>query len=250
MARRVSKMSCRHDTMRDVNETEKTRRAGEEVALIVPIYNEGSVVKEVIKNALQTFPNVIAIDDGSTDDSAQLAHEAGATVLRHAINLGQGAALQTGISFFLQASDLPYLATFDSDGQHSTADVEAMWEKARTEGLDIVFGSRFLSTHQEMGLAKRVVLKTAAWATAKTTRMRLTDAHNGLRLLSRRATSTLHLQQNRMAHASEIVAQLGRSGLPWAEAPVNIRYTDYSRAKGQSLWNSINIVADLLMGVR
>lgn len=233
-----------------MSESEEMNRVGTEVALIIPIYNEGQVLGEVLSEAKQVFPHLICVDDGSSDDSAAIAHDCGATVLRHAINLGQGAALQTGISYFLQSTNLPYVATFDSDGQHDTADVVAMWEKAQKEHLDIVFGSRFLSEHQEMGFAKRIVLKTAAWVTAKTTHMRLTDAHNGLRLLSRQAAGALHLKQNRMAHASEIVTQLGNSGLPWAEAPVHIRYTDYSRGKGQSLWNSINIVADLIMGVR
>lgn len=226
--------------------------AGAQVALIIPIYNEGPVVREIVTAARRVFPHVICVDDGSGDDSTAQARAAGATVVRHAINLGQGAALQTGFAYFLRYTDLPYAATFDADGQHQTADVQAMWQRARDEGLDIVFGSRFLAdrTEQEMGLPKRMVLKVAAWVTARTTHMRLTDAHNGLRLLSRRAVESLHLRQNRMAHASEIVAQLGDSGLPWAEMPVHIRYTEYSRAKGQSLWNSVNIVADLVMGVR
>lgn len=231
-------------------ETPRLTAAAQDVALVIPIYNEGPVISEVLTSALKTFPHIICIDDGSSDDSAQLAKQSGATVLKHAINLGQGAALQTGISYFLQDTDLPYVATFDADGQHQTDDVISMWERATQDHLDIIFGSRFLSDAQEMGPAKRVVLKTAAWATAKTTHMKLTDAHNGLRLLSRRAAAQLHLKQNRMAHASEIVAQLGHSQLPWAEMPVHIRYTDYSRAKGQSLWNSVNIVADLVMGVR
>ena len=226
------------------------RHAGQEVALIIPIYNEGPVITEVLQEAKKILPYIICVDDGSNDDSAALARGAGATVLTHAINLGQGAALQTGITYFLQATDLPYVATFDADGQHQTDDVVSMWKRAKTDELDIIFGSRFLSERQEMGAAKRIVLKTAAWATARTTHMELTDAHNGLRLLSRRAAGTLNLKQNRMAHASEIVAQLGKSGLPWAEMPVHIRYTDYSKAKGQSLWNSINIVMDLVMGVR
>lgn len=226
------------------------RRAGQEVALIIPIYNEGPVITEVLQEAKKIFPHLICVDDGSGDDSAALARATGATVLTHAINLGQGAALQTGITYFLQDTNLPYAATFDADGQHQTDDVVSMWQRAKTDGLDIIFGSRFLSDAQEMGRAKRIVLKTAAWATARTTHMLLTDAHNGLRLLSRQAASTLNLRQNRMAHASEIVAQLGKSGLPWAEMPVHIRYTDYSKAKGQSLWNSINIVMDLVMGVR
>ena len=227
-----------------------SQRASQEVALVIPIYNEGPVITEVLREAKKTFPHLICVDDGSSDDSAALARMAGATVLVHAINLGQGAALQTGITYFLRHTDLPYVATFDADGQHQTGDVVSMWNRAKTDQLDIIFGSRFLSENQEMGAAKRIVLKTAAWATARTTHMLLTDAHNGLRLLSRRAAGTLALKQNRMAHASEIVAQLGKSGLPWAEMPVHIRYTDYSKSKGQSLWNSVNIVMDLVMGVR
>lgn len=238
------------DTNQAAPQTPQHRTAAQEVALVVPIYNEGPVIARVLKETKTIFPHIICVDDGSVDDSAALAHAAGATVLTHAINLGQGAALQTGIAYYLQATDLPYVATFDADGQHQADDVVSMWKRAKTDQLDIIFGSRFLSEKQEMGAAKRVVLKTAAWATARTTHMELTDAHNGLRLLSRRAAGTLNLKQNRMAHASEIVAQLGKSGLPWAEMPVHIRYTDYSKAKGQSLWNSINIVMDLVMGVR
>ncbi|WP_297722652.1 glycosyltransferase family 2 protein [uncultured Mobiluncus sp.] len=234
----------------DPTADEENSAAGREVALVIPIYNEGPVIAKVLSEAKTIFPHIICVDDGSVDDSAALARAAGATVLTHAINLGQGAALQTGITYYLQATDLPYVATFDADGQHRTDDVVSMWERAKTDEFDIIFGSRFLSERQEMGAAKRIVLKTAAWATARTTHMELTDAHNGLRLLSRRAAGKLNLKQNRMAHASEIVAQLGKSGLPWAEMPVHIRYTDYSKAKGQSLWNSINIVMDLVMGVR
>lgn len=238
------------DTNQAVPQTPQHRTAAQEVALVVPIYNEGPVIAKVLNEAKTIFPRIICVDDGSVDDSAALARAAGATVLTHAINLGQGAALQTGITYYLQATDLPYVATFDADGQHQTDDVVSMWKRAKTDELDIIFGSRFLSERQEMGAAKRIVLKTAAWATARTTHMELTDAHNGLRLLSRRAAGKLNLKQNRMAHASEIVAQLGKSDLPWAEMPVHIRYTDYSKAKGQSLWNSINIVMDLVMGVR
>lgn len=223
---------------------------GSQVALIIPVYNEAEVVGTILDETRRVFPHIICVDDGSTDDSATAARASGVTVLQHSINLGQGAALQTGITYFLNHTDLPYLVTFDADGQHQTDDAVAMWKMAVEQNLDIVFGSRFLSENQEMGLAKKAVLKTAAFVTAATTKLKLTDAHNGLRLLSRRAASQLHLKQNRMAHASEIVAQLGKTGLPWAEAPVHIRYTDYSRAKGQSLWNSVNIIADLIMGVR
>ena len=144
-------------------------------------------------------------------------------------------------------TDCQWIVTFDADGQHSVNDARDMVDRAKAEGLDIVFGSRFLEGRAETGWAKRIVLKTAAFVTRARTGMKLTDAHNGLRVLSREAVSRIQLKQNRMAHASEIVVELAATGLPWAEQPVHIRYTDYSRAKGQSLLNSINILTDLII---
>lgn len=214
--------------------------------LVVPLYNEAQVVRGVIEEARRVFPLVVAVDDGSDDDSAAEAAAAGAVVVRHPINLGQGAALQTGITYVLERTEDPYLVTFDADGQHSVADAAAMVATARREDLAIVLGSRFLEGPSPVGWLKRLVLKTAAVVASRTTGMRLTDAHNGLRLLRRDAAGALELRQNRMAHASEIVRQLGATGLPWREMPVSIAYTEYSKAKGQSLWNSVNILVDLL----
>lgn len=215
--------------------------------LIVPLYNEGTVIGDVIREARRTFPNVICVDDGSKDSSVNAAHQAGAIVLRHPVNLGQGAALQTGIDYFLTRTDGRFLVTFDADGQHRVEDAVAMRERAITDSLSIVFGSRFLEGRAETGTLKRIVLKTAALFTRMQTGLHLTDAHNGLRLLDRRAADAVHLTQNRMAHASQIVEQLADSKLPWAEMPVHIRYTDYSRSKGQSLLNSVNILVELVM---
>nr|WP_244963488.1 glycosyltransferase family 2 protein [Actinomyces trachealis] len=214
--------------------------------LVVPLYNEAQVVRGVIEAARLCFPNVVAVDDGSHDNSAAEAQAAGAVVVRHPINLGQGAALQTGFCYLLERTNARYAITFDSDGQHSVADAARMVETARAEDLAIILGSRFLDGSTQVGLAKRLVLHTAAAVSSRTTGMLLTDAHNGLRLIRRDALAKIDLQQNRMAHASEITKQLGATGLPWRELPVHIEYTDYSKAKGQSLWNSVNILVDLI----
>ncbi len=214
--------------------------------LVVPLFNEAQVVRGVIEAARQVFPHVVAVDDGSRDDSVAQARAGGALVVRHPLNLGQGAALQTGISYVLERTDAAYVVTFDADGQHSPADAAAMVAQARAEDLAIVLGSRFLDGSTQVGWAKRLVLRTAAFVASRTTGMNLTDAHNGLRVIRRDAAARLGLHQNRMAHASEIVHQLGATGLPWREHPVHIAYTDYSRSKGQSLWNSVNILVDLL----
>lgn len=215
--------------------------------VIIPVYNEDQVIGQVVKDLLPTFPHVVCIDDGSRDRSAEVAAAAGATVIRHPVNLGQGAGLQTGIEYVRGFTPAKYLLTFDADGQHRVEDGLAMVEQAEQENLAIVFGSRFLSSQTQVGWMKRLVLKTAARVTARRTGLQLTDAHNGLRVLRRDAFEQVNLLQNRMAHASEIVAQLAKTGLPWAEHSVYIRYTDYSKAKGQSLLNSINILTELLI---
>lgn len=214
--------------------------------LVIPLYNEVSVIAQVITAALPTFPNIVCVDDGSTDGSGEVARAAGATVLSHAVNLGQGAALQTGISFVCEQPGARSLVTFDADGQHQVVDASAMVDLIACGTTDIVFGSRFLDGRTKPGLVKKLVLTFAVWFTKQSTGMRLTDAHNGLRAMTVPAARKVDLTQDRMAHASEIVLQLGRTGLPWQEHPVHVLYTDYSRGKGQSVWNSVNILVDLL----
>lgn len=220
--------------------------------LVIPLFNEAPVIAEVITQARERFSHIVCVDDASTDDSAAKARAAGATVVSHPFNLGQGAALQTGISYVLGATDpaqdtSTYVVTFDADGQHRVTDAEDMVARARQEDLAMVFGSRFLDNRTKPGVMRRIVLKVAVWITNQQTGMRLTDAHNGLRVIRRDAATRLDLRQDRMAHATEIVLQLGRTGLPWAEHPVHILYTDYSRAKGQSLINSVNILIDSML---
>ena len=224
-----------------------TGRRYDDSWLVVPLYNEATVIGQVIDDAKQSFTNIVCVDDGSSDGSATIARKHGARVIEHPFNLGQGAALQTGMEFVRRQTNARYIVTFDADGQHSVADAAAMVDRARAEDLAIIFGSRFLDDATQVGWSKKLVLKTAAAVTKQRTGLDLTDAHNGLRLLRRDALQQVVLRQDGMAHASEIVSQLACTGLPWAEMPVHIAYTDYSKAKGQSLLNSVNILVDLVM---
>ena len=218
-----------------------------DVWVVVPLFNESTVIGAVVRELLETFPNVVCVDDGSSDGSGRAARDSGTRVLTHPLNLGQGAALQTGISYARERPDARYIVTFDADGQHRVVDAAAMVDMARERDLAIVFGSRFLDGRTNPGTLKKWILKTAVWVTNKTTGLRLTDAHNGLRVIRVDAAQKLDLQQDRMAHATEIVLQLGRTKLPWEEFPVELLYTDYSRGKGQSVLNSINILVDLII---
>jgi glycosyltransferase involved in cell wall biosynthesis len=209
------------------------------------MYNEASVVGSVIEGLLPVFPHIVCVDDGSSDGSQAVARRAGAVVVQHPINLGQGAGLQTGIEYALQDPELDCIVTFDADGQHRVEDAREMAARVLAGEADIVLGSRFLDRRTKLSPAKRLVLRTAAAQSRFATGMALTDAHNGLRAFNADLAKKIHLTQNRMAHASELVHQLARIGPVWVEHPVEIIYTDYSKSKGQSLLNAVNILAEL-----
>ena len=215
--------------------------------VVIPLFNEAPVIAGVVEGLRERFPHVLCVDDASVDGGGQAARRAGAWVAAHPVNLGQGAALQTGFDWALQRG-ARFVVTFDADGQHQARDAEAMVATARERDLAFVLGSRFLgAAPQGMGAARRAVVRAAALATRWRSGLPVTDAHNGLRVIRADALERVRLTHNRMAHASQIVSQLGATGLPWAEAPVTIRYSEYSRSKGQPLLNSVNILVDLAL---
>ena len=221
--------------------------------LVVPCYNEGTVIGDVIRAARETFPNIVAVNDGSADDSAAAIHAAGAHLVNHPVNLGQGAAIQTGVEYARAQPGARFFVTFDADGQHQVKDVLAMLERLRAEPLDIVVGTRFGRPRAEgdqVPLLKRLVLRTVVMLSPRAKRMGLTDAHNGLRAFNRRVAEEPNIRMNGMSHASEFVTQIDERGWRVAEQPVDILYTEYSMSKGQSLINGVNILADGLLARR
>ncbi|MGQ0574688.1 MAG: glycosyltransferase family 2 protein [Pseudonocardia sp.] len=216
-----------------------------DVWVVIPVFNEAPVLESVLREVLAVFPNVVCVDDGSHDGSAEAVLRTGAHLVRHPVNLGQGAALQTGLTYARSRPGAAYFVTFDADGQHGLDDAAAMVELARTGTADLVLGTRFGAGSAQVPLVKRLVLRVAVLLSPAGRRLGLTDAHNGLRVLTRPVADDLVITMNGMAHASEIVSYLGRSRWRVQEVPVSIRYTAYSRAKGQSLLNGVNILFDL-----
>lgn len=216
------------------------------VWVVIPAFNEGPVIAQVVTGVKHAYANVVVVDDCSADDTGPYALSAGAIVVRHAINLGQGAALQTGIRYAL-GQGAQYIVTFDADGQHRVEDIAVLLETQRRMEADVVVGSRFLGEAQNMPALRYLVLRLAVAFSRMTSGIRLTDAHNGLRLFTRRAAEAIRITQNRMAHASEIVNQFRTLRLSVAEAPVTIVYTEYSLRKGQKLSNALNILQELLV---
>lgn len=217
----------------------------DDVIVIVPVYNEGLTISTTVSGLRQTFRHVVCVDDGSTDASADLARAAGATVLRHAVNLGQGAALQTGFDHVMSRTSARHVVTFDADGQHLVEDAARMVRRARETGVDVVLASRFSGETDGMPLARGLVLRAGVLFTRWTAGLAVTDTHNGLRVLSRGALRTIRLEQPRMAYASELLNAIVPIGLSYCEVPTTVLYTTYSRAKGQRNINSLNILFDL-----
>jgi len=217
----------------------------ESVYVVIPALNEGGVVGDVIEQVRRVCPNVVLVNDGSTDDTPARARLAGAHVVTHAINLGQGAALQTGITYALRLG-ASHVVTFDADGQHDPREIPALIESL-AGGVEVALGSRFKGATIGMPLQRRVLLQAACWVNYALTGLHLSDAHNGLRAFTRQAAQRLSLRQAGMAHATEIVEQVARHRLRYVEVPVTIRYTAYSLAKGQKLGNSVHILIDLLL---
>ena len=214
-------------------------------AVVMPVYNEATVVRGVIAELVGLGFTVVAVDDGSSDGSAAEIDAAGAIRVTHPINLGQGGALQTGFEAALRFTDAKYLATFDADGQHQAQDLLGMIAKAQ-EGYDVVLGSRFLDGKTEVSGLRRAILKTATKILNRRSATKLTDAHNGLRLMTRDVAARIELAHIGMAHASELEQVLTQSDNRVTEYPVHILYTDYSRSKGQPLLNAVNILVDIL----
>lgn len=214
--------------------------------VVIPAYNEGEVIAQVVGGVRAQYPCVIVVDDCSNDETGDSALRGGAVVLRHAVNLGQGAALVTGIRHALDRG-ATFIVTFDADGQHRVQDIAVLVQRQRETGAEVVVGSRFLGTAMNIPPLRKFVLKLAVRFMRITSGLRLSDAHNGFRLLTRQAAQKLRLRQNRMAHASELIDQVAALGLTIAEAPVVIQYTDYSLRKGQRLSNAVNVLWELLL---
>ena len=218
-----------------------------DVAFVVPVYNEASVIGGVIAEIQQITPHVVCVNDGSSDRSAAEIVEAGAYLVDHPINMGQGAALQTGIEFARALPGVRRFVTFDADGQHLVSDALQMLELLETEDIDIVLGSRFLGSSVGASMSKRMLLKAAVRFSNLTSGVPLTDAHNGLRAFNRHVADTLEITAPDMTHASEIIELIARNNYRYREVAVTIHYTDYSTAKGQASVNAVNIAIDTLL---
>lgn len=218
----------------------------EKVWIVIPAYNEATTIKEVIDDLRASeLHNIIIVDDGSSDATGQIVRDSEAYLLRHHVNRGQGAALQTGIEY-AKLHGAEFLVTFDADGQHLSSDVSLMLRALIESEADIALGSRFLGSVVDISRTRLLLLKTALLWTRIITGLPLTDVHNGFRIMSAKFVNEFQFTYDRMSHASEILNFIAKRKIKYIEQPVTIKYTEHSKNNGQGNIGAISILLDLM----
>ncbi len=213
--------------------------------IIIPAYNEEKSIRQVIQTLKEhNYNNIIVIDDGSKDKTEEIAKQENITVLKHIINRGQGAALQTGMTYALrEGADI--IVHFDADGQHDAKQIQNLTKPILNNETEISLGSRFLSK-QNIPKKRKIVLQGAKIIIRLMYGIKLTDVHNGFRALSKEAASKINLRGDGMEHASEILEQIKKKNIKYKEIPVTIKYTKETLEKGQKNSNAIKILAKMI----
>jgi len=217
-----------------------------DIYVVVPAFNEQKVIKDIINSLLKKFSNVIVVNDGSNDRTLEIINDIDIKVLSHEVNLGVGAAVQTGFDYVTKIPNAKAVITFDADGQHLVDDAVAMAKEILLCDEGIIFGTRFPKHSKNIPKVKRFVLKLIAKITDLVTGVTLTDAHNGLKAYKISTIKKLELQFSSYSYESELITQVARKKIDYKEMPTDIKYTSYSIKKGQKLLNGLLIIEDLL----
>lgn len=218
------------------------------IALVVPAYNEGEKIAEILTELTTSGYTIIVVDDGSKDDTAEVIARYPVHLIRHPFNMGQGAAIQTGLAYALGIG-AEIMITFDADGQHCLEDIDTLIAPIINDGKDVVFGSRFLGRAENMSWLRGWFIRGMSWLSRNMSQVVLTDANCGIRAFNRKAARVIRITQNRMAHTLDIIEEVGAHKLAYAEAPVTIKYTDYSLRKGQKMGGAFAIFFDWMFRI-
>ena len=220
------------------------------VCVVVPAYNEATVIADVIRRAKQVFAkakgfsiDIVVVNDGSKDNTSEEALKGGATVIDHVLNSGAGGATLTGLAY-ARHNSYDIAATMDADGQHAPEDVLNGIKQLDRDGSGLLIGSRLINSE---GMSKTKILgnKGLSFITKLLFGINVTDSQSGLRIYSRNAIDNLDWKTTGYEFCSEMIWRARQLNLSIAEYPIEAIYTDYSMSKGQNNWNAINIVKRL-----
>lgn len=211
---------------------------------VIPAFNEEDTIADAVRDALAYTDGVVVVDDASKDATGEKAFSAGASVLRHVINRGQGASLQTGTNFALSELQADIIVHFDADLQMQGKEIPQLITCLKERNADIVLGSRFLGKAINMPFSRRMTIKLAWLFTMLVSGIRVSDTHNGFRALTKKAAQVIQLRSDRMAHASELLDAIRIHKLNYAECPVTISYTEHSLKKGMRFMGGFVVLKD------
>lgn len=208
---------------------------------VIPAYNEAEHISEVIRRVRPFVDEIVVIDDHSKDNTSILAHQAGATVLRHPINRGQGAALQTGNDYAL-LSGADIIIHFDADNQFQAEEIPELVQPIEAGQAEAVLGSRFMGKESNLPTLKRkVIMPLARLINRVFFNIKLTDPQSGFRVLSRQAAEKIRIKNDGMAHCSEILHQLFSKNIKVVEVPITVVYHEF----GQKFSGGVRIIKDM-----
>ncbi|MFA5051118.1 MAG: glycosyltransferase family 2 protein [Patescibacteria group bacterium] len=220
------------------------------IIVIIPAYNEEKNIEKVINEVRPLVNELVIVDDGSSDRTFELAKKQGATVLRHLINRGQGAALQTGDEYALN-NQADIVVHFDADGQFLSREIKEIILPIQSGEADAVFGSRFLGKKSEIPWFKeKIIIPLAGLVNKILINVSLTDPQNGFRALSRKALEKITIENDGMAHCSEILYKVSKNKLIIKEVPITVIYHDFGqglfRGNGRGT-GGFRIIKDLFL---
>jgi len=217
------------------------------IYIVIPAYNEARLIARVIRDLFNYgYNNIVVVDDGSTDNTAGIVKKFNAELVRHPVNMGPGAAIKTGIDYaLLKNADI--IVTFDADGQHLAKDIPGLIKPIINNEAEITLGNRFLNNTSNVPLFKEVILKTGAILMFLMYGIISSDAHNGLKAMSRTTAQRIDIKSNGWEYCSEIIEEVRLKKIKYLEIPVTVKYSDYSIKKGQKIYNSFYIVSKMFV---
>jgi len=210
----------------------------------IPAYNEELSIQDIIKKSLLHVDNVVVCDDGSTDDTAKLAKEAGAIVLSHNKNQGYGAAIAT-LFDYARKQNAQIMITIDGDGQHDPSQIPLLINSITAHNVDVVIGSRFLDDRTKASSYRKTGIKIITSAANYGTNLKVTDSQSGFRAYSKDAINAIHPTEQGMAVSTEILLKISNKGLSIAEVPITISY-EGDTSEQNSISHGVSVLVNTL----
>jgi polyprenyl-phospho-N-acetylgalactosaminyl synthase len=200
------------------------------ICIVIPAYNEGKRITQVVKDLADLDLKIVVVDDGSSDHTSELLNQLPIIKVQHAINLGQGAALKTGTEV-ARSLGATIIAHYDADGQFTKEDLVKLIDELKNNNYDIVLGSRFLDVKSDIPKLKRMTLGLAKLFSKHVLQLNFTDPQNGLRVFRSDVLDKLSWKKDGFEHCSEILGLIKKQNLNYKELPITVNYDSYSTSK-------------------